>query len=94
MKTILSSKILTFSFSLSIILCSLSLLIFSIGSLTEAKAEIKDVQFSKTASPWDDNLRGAVGLGIAKDTAYFVVWGNPNLFYKAAINKAEDWYTH
>ena len=41
---------------------------------------------------WDDGLRGAVALGIKDNTGYFVVWGNPNLFYKVELDKAQDWY--
>ena len=95
MKTINSpaSKILTVAVSISIVLCSLSLLIFAVGQFMPfAKAETNNQPEERMAAPWDTELRGAAGLGIVKDTAYFVVWSNPNTLYKASIRAAKDWY--
>lgn len=84
-----SKTVLTIAFSISMVLCSLSLLIFSFSSVPTATAtEFKP----ETKIPWDDGLRGAVGLGIKDDMGYFVIWGNPNTFYKVDLSKARDWY--
>ena len=57
--------------------------------VTPAHAE----EFDLNEKPlWDENLRGGVGLGIKDNTGYFVVWGNPNKFYKVDLTKATDWY--
>ncbi|MDX2003497.1 MAG: hypothetical protein SFW35_13765 [Chitinophagales bacterium] len=56
---------------------------------------IKPAKADTTANPtpWDDVLRGGVGLGIVKDTAYFVVFTSQgNKFYKAPTDKAVSWY--
>ena len=85
------SKFFSVALGISMVLCSLSLLVFSISQTPLAKAEASFVPPSSSA-PWDNELRGAVGLGIAKDSAYFVVWGNPNVFYKVSLKAARDWY--
>ena len=87
-----SSVIFTIAVSISIVLCSASLLIFSISNMPFAKAEANSLPGANHPAPWDNELRGAAGLGILNDTAYFVVWSNPNVLYKAAISTAEDWY--
>ena len=71
---------------LSMVLCGASLLLFSINH-AKAEATVKP-------APWDENVRGAVGLGIDKNTGYFVVFGRPgNAFYKVDLTKAKDWYS-
>ena len=93
MKTLdpLSKKIFAISISLSIVILSTSLLLFSISSLPTVQAESSDILNNRTA-PWDDGLRGAVGLGIISNTGYFVVWGQPNKLYKVDLTDARNWY--
>lgn len=70
------------------LLCA-AFFLFMMQQIAPAHAE----EFDLNAKPlWDDNLRGGVGLGIKNDTGYFVVWGNPNKFYKVDLTKASDWY--
>ena len=79
--------------SISIVLCSLSLLIFSISHTPFVRAETGSIpEKVDHVSPWDPDLRGAAGLGIVNDTAYFVVWATHNTLYKASIRTAKDWY--
>ncbi|MDZ4844269.1 MAG: hypothetical protein SH857_01825 [Chitinophagales bacterium] len=90
----LASRILTIAVSISIVFCSLSLLIFSIGSAQAVKAE-SVVSNEKTQHnlPWDETLKGGVGLGTVNNTGYFVVWGTlNNMLYKVDLAKARDWY--
>lgn len=89
-----ASKIFTVAVSISIVLCSLSLLLFSINHISAAKAENSGfAEKAACAAPWDEGLKGAVGLGIVNNTGYFIVWGAPsNMFYKVDLSKARDWY--
>ncbi len=93
MKASFTSNFLKVSFGISMLVCSFSLLFLSMGTSTHARAEQMSVADKNIQPlPWDSELRGAVGLGIVKDTAYFVIWGNPNTLYKASIKSARDWY--
>jgi hypothetical protein len=89
--SVTSSRIFTVAVSISLVLCSLSLLFFSISVTPTVKAEINSAE-TLSPAPWDTELRGAVGLGISKDTAYFIVFSQPNRLYKASVSKARDWY--
>ena len=86
-----SSTILQLSVSFSIVLCSVSLLLFTLNLMPNTKAAPMNLT-EENVIPWDPDLRGAAGLGIVNDTAYFVVWANPNTLYKASIHSAKDWY--
>ncbi len=90
----IASKMLTIAVSISLILCSLSLLIFTIGNVNSVRAEnsIADEK-AQHKTPWDENLKGSVGLGIVNNTGYFVIWGSQNnMLYKVDLTKARDWY--
>jgi len=84
-----NKRILTISFGISMVLCSASLLVFSFTYLNAAHAMPKD---PVNMAPWDTELRGGVGLGVVKDTGYFVVWAKPNKLYKVDLKSAQDWY--
>ena len=90
----LASRVFTIAVSISIVLCSLSVLIFSISHNNPVKADnmVPDEK-TQLEMPWDENLKGAVALGIVNNTGYFVIWGNPeNILYKVDLQKARDWY--
>jgi hypothetical protein len=84
LKDRLSQRILASLLGTSAVIIASAALIFTLNHSFTATAADNPV--------WDDGLRGAVGLGIKDNTGYFVVWGNPNLFYKVDLNKAQDWY--
>lgn len=85
----ISQRILASLLGLSAIIVAGAALLLTLNSTFTAKAADKP----EDMKVWDDGLRGAVGLGIQDSTGYFIVWGNPNLFYKVNLNKAKDWYT-
>jgi len=86
----LSQRIVAISLGLSAMMLSASLLIACIHWVGPAQAT--DWNPNATPKPWDDALRGAVGLGIKDDHAYFVIWSQPNQFYKVELAKARNWY--
>lgn len=86
----LSQRIVAISLGLSAMMLSASLLIVCINWVSTAQAT--DWNPSAEQKPWDDALRGAVGLGIKDDYAYFVIWSQPNQFYKVELAKARNWY--
>lgn len=94
MKTLdpLSKRILIISVSLSMLILSISLLVFTLSTLPTVQAESTVEHHERTTPPWDDGLRGAVGLGIVDHTGYFVIWGKPNKLYKVDLANARDWY--
>ncbi|MCF8259125.1 MAG: hypothetical protein K9J06_16340 [Flavobacteriales bacterium] len=83
-------RILAVAFGCSALMLSASALVASIKWVNPAQAE----EWSPEASPkaWDESLRGAVGLGIKENNAYFIIWSQPNQFYKVDLSKARDWY--
>lgn len=84
----LSQRILASLLGVSALLIASAAMIFMLNTSFTAKAADQPEE----PKIWDDGLRGAVGLGIQDSTGYFIVWGNPNLFYKVNLNKAQDWY--
>jgi hypothetical protein len=86
----LSQRIIASFLGLSILLVSGALVLFLAQSPFTAQAEELDLSANIA---WDESLRGGVGLGIKDNTGYFVVWGNPNQFYKVDLTKATDWYS-
>lgn len=84
----LYKQVFTICLGISFVLCSASLVMFSFAHLQQAQAAPK----VEAPKPWDDQLRGGVGLGIADGKGYFVVWGKPNMFYSVDLAKAKDWY--
>lgn len=94
MKTLdpLSKSIFTISVSLAILMLSISILLFAISSLPTVQAEASPKMHEPMTSPWDEALRGAVGLGIVNNTGYFIIWSNPNKLYKVDLANARDWY--
>ena len=85
----LSQRILASLLGFSAVILAAAALILSLNTTMTAQAAEEPAE----APIWDDGLRGAVGLGIQDSTGYFIVWGNPNLFYKVDLNKAKDWYS-
>lgn len=79
------------AFGCSALMLSASALVASIKWVNPAHAEEFDPQKALPRS-WDDGLRGAVGLGIKDNSGYFVIWSQPNQFYKVDLSKARDWY--
>lgn len=90
MNDVWNQRILTISIACSILLLSGSLFIASVKWSGHLQADVWQPDANATA--WDDNLRGAVGLGIHNDFAYFVIWSQPNQFYKVELSKARNWY--
>ncbi len=86
-----SQRILAVAFGCSALLLSASALIASIKWVNPAQAEEFDPLAGK-AKGWDDGLRGAVGLGIQDNQGYFIIWSQPNQFYKVDLSKARNWY--
>ncbi|MCF8277333.1 MAG: hypothetical protein K9J17_11430 [Flavobacteriales bacterium] len=86
----ISQRILASFIGGSTLLLSASLLLFSMQYISTVNAEELDLEGAKM---WDQTLRGGVGLGIKDNVGYFVVWGDPNKFYKVELNKATDWYS-
>lgn len=70
-------------------LCA-SVLVVSLNWVNIAQAD--EWNPSADSKVWDEGLRGAVGLGIKENHAYFVIWSQPNQFYKVDLAKAKDWY--
>ena len=85
----ISQRILASFIGLSGFLLSAALVVGLTQQIIPAQADEFDLSDSKM---WDDNLRGGVGLGIKENVGYFVVWGNPNKFYKVDLTKADDWF--
>ncbi len=83
-------RFLAFSLGSSTLLVSAALLIATVKWAGPVQAEEWDPSASQR--PWDDALRGAVGLGIQDNHAYFVIWSQPNQFYKVDLSKARNWY--
>lgn len=86
----LSQRILAITIGCSALLVSGALLVISVKWVGTAQAEEWSPQ--ARVAPWDETLRGAVGLGIKDSTAYFVIWSQPNKFYKVELDKATDWF--
>ncbi len=84
-------RILALTFGGSALLLSVAVLIASIKWVAPAQAE-EWVPGAAGKAAWDEGLRGAVGLGIKGDQGYFVIWSQPNQFYKVDLSKARDWY--
>lgn len=84
----LSQRILASLLGVSAIIIASAALIFTLNTSFTATAAGSPTE----SKVWDDGLRGAVALGIKDNTGYFVVWGNPNLFYKVELDRAKDWY--
>ena len=83
-------RILASALGFSAIMLSASVLVASIKWGSPAQAE----EWNPEAAPksWDEGLRGAVGLGIHQNHGYFIIWSQPNQFYKVDLSKARDWY--
>lgn len=86
----ISQRILASFLGLSIFLCSVAVAVFALQYV--GKAQANELNLSENMA-WDENLRGGVGLGIEDNVGYFVIWGNPNKFYKVDLEKATDWYS-
>jgi hypothetical protein len=86
-----SQRILAIAFGCSALLLSASALVASIKWVNPAQADVFDPQ-SAAPKGWDEGLRGAVGLGIKDNNGYFIIWSQPNQFYKVDLTKARDWY--
>lgn len=86
----LSQRILASFIGVSTLVMSIAMLLFVTQQSFTAQAEELDLQ---KPMDWDEGLRGAAGLGIKDNTAYFVVWSDPNRFYKVNLDKATDWYS-
>jgi len=86
-----SQRILALTLGGSALLLGVAFLIASIKWVAPAHAG-EWIPDAAEKAPWDEGLRGAVGLGIKGDTAYFVIWSQPNQFYKVELSKARDWY--
>lgn len=86
----ISQRILATFLGSSAFLLSVAFVLLLTQQIIPAQAEELDLN---TNAAWDENLRGGVGLGIKDNTGYFVVWGNPNQFYKVDLTKATDWYS-
>lgn len=85
----ISQRILASFVGGSLFMLSTALVLGLTQQIIPAQADELDLSESKV---WDDNLRGGVGLGIKDNTGYFVIWGNPNKFYKVNLSMADDWY--
>jgi hypothetical protein len=90
LKDHVSQRILAVTIGCSALLLSGALFVLSVKWVGTAQAEELVPQAKLT--PWDETLRGAVGLGIKDSTAYFVIWSQPNKFYKVDLDKAVDWF--
>ena len=86
----ISQRIFASFLGCSMFLLSAGLVLLVTQQIIPAQADEFDLSESKM---WDETLRGGVGLGIKDNTGYFVVWGNPNRFYKVDLAKADDWYS-
>lgn len=85
----ISQRIFASFLGCAMFLLSAAFVLLITQQIIPAQAEELDLN---SIAPWDDNLRGGVGLGIQDSVGYFVVWGNPNKFYKVDLTKADDWY--
>lgn len=83
-------RILAVALGCSAIMLSASALVASVKWVNPAQAE--EWAPESTSAAWDDGLRGAVGLGIHQNHGYFIIWSQPNQFYKVDLSKARDWY--
>lgn len=94
MKMIINDKwgqrILATTLGISALMMGSALLVASVKWTGHVHAE--DWQPTEVAAPWDDSLRGAVGLGIKDNTGYFIIWSQPNQLYKVDLSKARNWY--
>jgi hypothetical protein len=86
----ISQRIFASFLGCSVFLLSGAIVLLMTQQIIPAQAEELDLSTSKM---WDETLRGGVGLGIKDNAGYFVVWGNPNKFYKVDLTKADDWYS-
>jgi len=85
-----SQRILAAALGFSAIMLCASALVVSLNWVNMAQAD--EWNPAADAKVWDEGLRGAVGLGIKENYAYFVIWSQPNQFYKVELAKARDWY--
>jgi hypothetical protein len=90
MKDQWAQRILAISLGCSALLLSASLFVATTG--WSGRLQANEWQPDAKTATWDDNLRGAVGLGIHDNFAYFVIWSQPNQFYKVELSKARNWY--
>ncbi len=86
----ISQRILASFIGVATLILSMAVILFVTQRSFTAQAEEFDLE---TKMDWDSGLRGAVGLGIKDNTAYFVIWGDPNKFYKVELEKATDWFS-
>ena len=86
----ISQRIFATLLGSSAFLLSLSLVVFLTQQIAPAQAEEFNLEGN---AEWDQSLRGGVGLGIVDNTGYFVIWGDPNKFYKVELDKATDWFS-
>lgn len=83
-------RILAFSLGCSALLLSASVLVASVKWVAPVQAEEWNPKAER--AEWDEGLRGAVGLGIKDNNGYFIIWSQPNMFYKVDLSNARDWY--
>jgi hypothetical protein len=76
----ISRRILVIAFSLALVLCSASLFLFSLNTVTTVSAKELNLE------PQQGGNRA--GLGIAGDYAYYI--GTDGVFYKLRLSAAKD----
>jgi len=78
---VMSRRILVIAFSLALVLCSASLFVFSLNTVTSVRAR------ETTPEPQGYNRTyNYAGIGIVGDHAYYI--GNDGVFYKLPLSRA------